>query len=147
MATSDWFLKFPGSQVTHLRCDSSNHVPIFINSSSLETPPWKKVFRFEEIWVSNSQCTKTVEAAWTNGGEDDVLKKFEKCSKDLEWWDKNCFGVVRCELEERKKMLAKVEAEAMNSGNNFRARELNLKLTYCLTEKSGRGAKDQEFFG
>lgn len=55
---------------------------------------------------------------------DDVLKKFEKCSKDLEWWDKNCFGVVRCKLEERKKMLAIVEAEAMNSGNNFWVREL-----------------------
>ena len=75
---------------------------------------------------------KNNRAAWTNGGEDDVLKKFEKYSKDLEWWDKNCFGVVRCELEERKKMLAKVEAEAMNSGNNFRARELKSEVNILL---------------
>ena len=30
LATNDWFLKFPGTRVHHLRCDSSDHIPIHI---------------------------------------------------------------------------------------------------------------------
>ena len=82
---------------------SSNHVPIFINLSGLEDPFRKKVFHFKEMWLSNSCCGETVEATWRNGEEGDILKKkIEKCSKDLEWWEKNCFGNVRRELEGKK---------------------------------------------
>lgn len=69
LANNKWLLKFPGSQVTHLRCNSSDHIPIFINPSSLETPPRKKVFHFEKMWLSNYCCVEIVEASWTNGGE------------------------------------------------------------------------------
>ena len=104
LVNSGFLLKYPGSKVSHLRCMSSDHVPIFINLSGLEAPPRKKVFRFEEMWLSDSHCGETVEAAWRNGEEGDILKKVEKCSKDLEWWEKNCFGNVRRELEEKKKI-------------------------------------------
>ena len=52
------------------------------------------------------------------------MKKIEQCSKELEWWEKNVFGNVRRELEEKKKKLAKIEAETMKGGDNFRLREL-----------------------
>lgn len=56
------------------------------------------------MWLFDSCCGETVKAAWRNGEEGDILKKVEKCSKDLEWWEKNCFGNVRRELEEKKKI-------------------------------------------
>ena len=46
LVNSGFLLKYLGSKVSHLRCMSSDHVPIFINSSGLEAPPRKKVFRF-----------------------------------------------------------------------------------------------------
>ena len=67
LATNDWFLKFPGTRVHHLRCDSSDHVPIHIVFSDLDHPRRKKLFRFEEMWLSNLGCSEIVEAVWERG--------------------------------------------------------------------------------
>ena len=36
-----------------------------------------------------------MEAVWRNWEDGDIMQKIEKCSKDLEWWEKNVFGNVR----------------------------------------------------
>ena len=68
MATSNWFLQFLGSRVTHLHCVSSIHAPL-INPTGLEVSLRKKVFHLEEIWLSDARCAETMEAAWTSTGE------------------------------------------------------------------------------
>ena len=136
LVNSEFLLKFPASKVSHLRCVSSDHVPIFINLSELEAPTRKMVFRFEEMWLSDSRCGETVEAAWKSGEVGDILKKIEKCSKDLEWWEKNCFGNVRRDLEEKKKLLAKVEVNAMRRGDNSRLRELKAEIHVLMDRET-----------
>ena len=37
----------------------------------------------------------------------DILRKVERCGKDLGHWEKNVFGNVRMELNRLKKVLAK----------------------------------------
>ena len=61
LTTNNWFLKFPGMRVHHLRCDSSDHVPIHIVFSGLDPPRRKKLFRFEEMWLSNPGCSEIVQ--------------------------------------------------------------------------------------
>ena len=53
LVTNSWFLKFGGSKVYHLNCTSSDHVPILISLSGLIPPVRKKLFRFEQMWLSN----------------------------------------------------------------------------------------------
>ena len=96
---SEFLIRFPSSRVSHLRCMSSDHIPLFINLLGLEAPPRKKVFHFEEMWLFDSRCGEIVEVVWRNG---DIMKKIEKCSKDLGWWEKNVFRNVGRELEEKK---------------------------------------------
>ena len=55
LATNSWFLKFPGTKVYHLCCDSSDHSPFHIFFSSIDPHSWKKLFRFEEMWLSHSR--------------------------------------------------------------------------------------------
>ena len=136
LVNSGFLLKYPGSKVSHLRCMSSDHVPILINLSGLKAPPRRKVFRFEEMWLSDSSCGETVKAAWRSGEEGDILKKVEKCSKDLEWWEKNCFGNVRRELEEKKKLLAKAKAEALRTGDNTWLRELKAEIHVLMDRET-----------
>ena len=96
LVTSSWFLKFPGSKVYHLRCDSSDHIPLLIRLSGLVAPRQKIFFLFEEMWLSNRECEDIIFSAWHSGDslgfEDDVLKKIDKCGKQLTWWDRNVFG-------------------------------------------------------
>ena len=140
LATSSWFLKFPRSKVYHLRCDSSDHIPLLIVFSGLDISMRKKIFRFEEMWLSNRECEDMVFSAW-NGGhalgfEGDVLAKIDKCGKDLSWLNKNMFGNVRRELECLKKLLVQAKSAAMASGNNFQVIQLKKEIDVLLDRES-----------
>jgi len=47
-----------------------------------------------------------VEASWksSEGGllGNTILAKIKQCGKDLDWWNRKCFGNVRRELEKKK---------------------------------------------
>ena len=74
LATNTWFLKFPGSRVYHLHCNSSDHCPIHVTFSDLVPSVHKKVFRFEEMWLSHSGCEEIVHAAWNCTGDLRVIQ-------------------------------------------------------------------------
>lgn len=99
-------------------------------------PPQKKVFHFEEMWLSDSRCGKIVEAVWNSCATWDtrgsVISRVDRCGKDLAWWNKNVFGNVKRELEKKKKALLKAEREALHSGLNFRVHELQLEINILL---------------
>ncbi|XP_075640301.1 uncharacterized protein LOC142612055 [Castanea sativa] len=80
------------------------------------------------MWLSNSSCEEVVVSVWNSGGEvgveGDILRKIEKCGKELGQWEKDVFGNVRLELNRLKKDLAKEERAAMVSGNNFKVRQI-----------------------
>ena len=59
-------------------------------------------------------------------------KKIDQCNKDLEWWNKNCFGNVKRDLEERKKSLERAETEARRIGINTRVGELKAEINVLL---------------
>ena len=72
------------------------------------------------MWLSDERCGERVEASrranelgissGTIGNS--VTTKVEKCGKGLEWWNRNCFGSVRRELEKKKKLLTQAEIQA-----------------------------------
>ena len=132
--------KFPRSRVHHLHCDSSNHVPLFLNLSGLEPPPTKKCFRFELMWLSDNCYRETIEASWYSSiseiGENAIIKKVEMCGKDLAWWNQNIFGNVRLELERKRKLSVQAEMEAVSSGLNFWVRELKHETNILLDREA-----------
>ena len=88
------------------------------------------------MWLSDNRCGEMVEVTWKFGdvGQSSgslgtsVLKKVDKCGKELEWWNQNCFGNVRKELENKKSLLTQAELVAQESGNNQRVRELKAEI-------------------
>ena len=70
-----------------MHCSSSDHNPLLINLSGLDPLLRKKIFRFEEMWLSGSSCAEIVEASWLSNlgqvSDDTILKKIEKCGQEL----------------------------------------------------------------
>ena len=77
-----------------------------------------------------------MEAAWRNGEVGDILKKIEKCSKDLGWWEKIVLGMLGKNWR-KKKLPTKVEAEAIRMGDNSWLRELKVEI-HVLMDKETR---------
>ena len=101
VVNASWFLKFPGTIVHHLHCTSSDHMPLYINLLGLEVPSRRKLFRFEEMWLSDEHCGEVVKASWSSYhhgfSDNDILKRVDKCGRDL--------GNVRKELAKKKELL------------------------------------------
>ena len=72
-----------------------------------------------------------------SAAEVQVMRKIEKCGKDLTQWSRQHFVSVRRELKKKKKQLEKAELVAMQSGNNFRVRELT-KEVHDLMDKENK---------
>ena len=115
MANDSWFQKFPGTIIHHLQSNSSDHYPLLINLSGLDPPPKKRIFMFEEMWLSDERCAETVEAFWSSyslgHSHSDILKRVENCGRDLSWWNHNIFGNLRKELKKKKKKALLVDVE------------------------------------
>ena len=51
------------------------------------------------MWLADTRCAEIIEASWQSSlyhfGDDAILKKVEKCGKELTWWNLNVFGNVR----------------------------------------------------
>ena len=65
-----------------------------------------------------------------------ILRKVEKCGKDLSRWNYNCYGNVRRELEKKKKLLVQAENKARRFGSNTRVRELLFEINILLDREA-----------
>ena len=127
LATNDWLLRFAGTKVHHLQADSSDHSPLWIDLAGLP-------FRFEEAWLSNHTCSEVVEASWEAREVDDpatkVMRKIERCGRELKIWERDHFGNIRNSLKEKRKELAEAEKEAMRTGQNFKRQQIKKEITH-----------------
>ena len=80
------------------------------------------------MWLSDRGCSDIVETVWLSredeGAHDHVIRKIDKCGKELRIWNWNCFGNVRMVLSRKRKELKEAEKVAMRSGNNQQVRDL-----------------------
>ena len=80
-------MNFGGTGVHHLHPDSLDHSHFWIVLASMEPPKFKIPFHFEEMWLSDTRCTNTVEAVWSLQVSLDpfilTVHKVEKCGKKL----------------------------------------------------------------
>ena len=141
LATNDWLLRFAGTHVHHLKFDTSDHSPLWIDMEGLNFQSISKPFRFKEAWLSDHTCLKVIEAIWEAREVADlaarVIQKIDKCGRELKRWERDHFGNIRNTLKEKRKELAKVEKEAVRIGLNFRLHELKKEIT-DLVDKENR---------
>lgn len=127
LATNDWLLKFLGTKIHHLSSDSLDHCPLWIVPDGLDVVVSTKPFHFKIMWLSDLGCSRVVKAVWSSNDMVDpstkVMRKVEKCGKELKRWNQDHFGNVRKELAKKRRFLVDAEKEAMRSGSNHRVRD------------------------
>ena len=66
LATTPWLNIFLEAQVIHLHASNSDHYPICLVPTPEHslTRAKHRLFRFEEVWLSNPSCRETVTEAW-----------------------------------------------------------------------------------
>ena len=64
------------------------------------------------------------------------MKKIEKCGSELTQWSRKTFGNIQRELKEKRKLLSKVEKAAMQTGANFRLRELKKEINQLMVKEN-----------
>lgn len=76
----------------------------------------QRPFCFEQMWMTNSGCSDTIEAVWRNGEADPrfvkLLNKVDRCGIELTKWSKKSLGSVRVELK-KKKLLRQAKRRAI----------------------------------
>ena len=126
VANNAWFQKFPRSRLHHLHCDTNDCSPFLINLLILEPPPSKNNFKFEKMWLSDGRCGEIVEASWCSShygeGDNTILKKVERCGKDLNWRNQNIFGNVKIGINEKEKI-----TDSSQKGSNDQWKQLTGK--------------------
>lgn len=75
------------------------------------------------MWLAEKGCMDTVTTEWSKftdfelGGQ--IVKKVENCGKALQQWSRKNYGHVHQELQQKQKLLAQAELEALLSSVNF----------------------------
>lgn len=104
VANSLWWSKFPQVRVTHLTRVLSDHCPILVDwagrkkTGGLEKRV--KLFRFEDMWLQEADCTKVIRNAW---GTTDLMFNISRCRGALSAWSKIHFGNLPKEIDKCKK--------------------------------------------
>ena len=108
--------------------------------AGLEFQCAKKPFRFEEAWLSDHTCSEVVEASWEERGVDDpatkVIRKIERCGRELKRWERDHFGNIRNTLKKKRKELTEAEKEAMRTGQNFKIQRLMGEITELMDKEN-----------
>ena len=68
LASSNWHLLFPTTKLHHKSPSVSDHNPLLLQLfSKKRRQKFKKLFRFESIWLKDERCEDIVIEAWGEG--------------------------------------------------------------------------------
>lgn len=111
----------------------------------------KKPFRFEHMWMSDVCYSRTVQAVWREDSAEPwgtkIIKKVDKCGKELESWSRKNFGNVRRELEKKRQLLVHAEKQAIRRGDPKRMRQLEKEINVLMDKEAKMWAQDHGFCG
>ncbi|XP_075668948.1 uncharacterized protein LOC142638768 [Castanea sativa] len=117
VATNGWVACFSGFKVQHLHTHSSDHKAILINPEGIIPRP-NRPFKFEQIWLREGGCSDTMNKAWGSTSQNAnmllVAGNIQVCGEKLTTWSLQSFGSIKCQIEKKGKLLAKIKIEAAN---------------------------------
>lgn len=112
LSNSEWLRLHPKTTVQHLPMETSDHLPIFIQTDGEEEVN-NRPFRFLHAWTFDNSSFRVVKDTWEKGplGGFESYKticRLKTTLNALKLWNRNSFGFANtriCQLEEQLGML------------------------------------------
>lgn len=84
-ANTEWALLFPNATVSNVDCELSDHLPILLECRpNRRRGGSKRLFKFENMWVTNPACREVISRAWNSmGGANSInilIEKVDLCA-------------------------------------------------------------------
>ena len=110
LASSNWHLLFPTAKLHHKSSSVSDHNPLLLQLfSKKKRQKFKKLFRFESMWLKDERCKDIVTEAWREGlclaSDFPILSCMESCRNKLEVWNMTDYGHVGKKIASLQKRL------------------------------------------
>ncbi|KAL8119749.1 hypothetical protein AgCh_017015 [Apium graveolens] len=86
LATGKWCDMFPAAEVQVLEVSTSDHMPLFLQLNCQVYVQRRSRFKFENMWIKESECRGIVESSWNEEDTTDIMNKMMKCCARLEEW-------------------------------------------------------------
>ena len=126
-------------KVYHLDITTSDQKPLWIVPEIMESFQ-QRPFQFEQMRMTESGCSDTIEAVWRSGDSDPwsvkLLNKVGRCGIALTKWSKTNFGSVRTELKKKRKLLQQAERRAIQGGNTMWMRTMEREINELMDKEA-----------
>ncbi|XP_074313541.1 uncharacterized protein LOC141648720 [Silene latifolia] len=122
-----WNELFLRSILRNLDREWSDHAPIklVMNRRGETERGVNKVFRFEQIWISENGCEDVVKEAWTDG-EENLVENLTRCAENLQRWKGTSIGKIVRDLNTKRRKLLRLN-EGGRTGWDVRERKRLVK--------------------
>uniref|UniRef100_A0A803L2P2 CCHC-type domain-containing protein n=1 Tax=Chenopodium quinoa TaxID=63459 RepID=A0A803L2P2_CHEQI len=137
LACDCWCGLFPYYNVNNLPINvkHSDHAPIILKAGLREENRRKKrIFRFEALWLSKSECESVVKSAWNNNVADPIHMRIANCAESLSLWASNTFGDIRKRIKKAEERLLATQQGVMDGVNLHRCWSISQELDELLIE-------------
>ena len=118
LASIDWHSLFPTAKLRHKSSSASDHNPLLPHLFSKKRQKYKKIFRFESMWLKDERCEKVVLEAWEEGmcmaSNFPIISCMETCRNKLEVWNANEYGHVGKKIACLQKRLEGLESKLLH---------------------------------
>ncbi|XP_021761699.1 uncharacterized protein LOC110726522 [Chenopodium quinoa] len=135
LACDCWCGLFPYYNVNNLPINvkHSDHAPIILKAGLREENRRKKrIFRFEALWLSKSECESVVKSAWNNNVADPIHMRIANCAESLSLWASNTFGDIRKRIKKAEERLLATQQGVMDGVNLHRCWSISQELDELL---------------
>ncbi|XP_074378628.1 uncharacterized protein LOC141720172 [Apium graveolens] len=110
LATKEWCELFPAAEVQVLEMSSSDHMPLVLQLHKQVYIRKRCRFKFENMWVKESECRSIVQSCWNEEGVTDLLEKMVRCCAKLEEWGGGLIRDMKLKIEKYKNDMKRLRA-------------------------------------
>lgn len=125
LASEDWCGLFSHSLVRNYPIYKSDHTPILLTADVRpQRGGKKKMFYFEALWLSNSECDEIVKNSWGADVGVDIESRVASCSAHLDTWAASTFGDLKKRVKQKEEELELWQARVLDGAMLDKCREL-----------------------